>query len=97
MGCFTFGVRNQKGENMLGLRQEQNLRVMNSYYQKWREHLTTHKSGGCETQIDYVMCRRHEELRMKNYKVIPGEVCLTQHRLLWAEVEIRGRKKRGEM
>ena len=41
-----------------------------------------------------MLCRRHEELRMKNCKEIPGEVCLTQHRLLWAEVMIRGRKKR---
>ena len=38
---------------------------------------------------------------MKNCKVIPGEACLTQHRLLRAEVVIRGGKKRvwkrGEM
>ena len=32
MGCFSFGVRNQEGENMLRLCQEHNLRVMNSYY-----------------------------------------------------------------
>ena len=31
---------------------------------------------------------------MKNFKVFPGEACLTQHRLLWAEVVIRRRKKR---
>ena len=37
---------------------------------------------------------------MKNCKVIPGEACLTQHRLLWAEVGIKGRKRvwnRGEI
>ena len=49
---------------------------------------------GNESQIDYVVCRRHEELSIKNSKVIPGEACLTQHRLLWAEVVIKGRKKR---
>ena len=32
---------------------------------------------------------------MKNCKVIPGETCLTQHRLLWAEVVIRRREKKG--
>ena len=32
IGCFSFGMRNQKGENMLGLCLEHNLRVMNSYY-----------------------------------------------------------------
>ena len=57
---------------------------------RW-EHLITCKSGGDESQIDYVLCRRHEELRMKNCKVIPGEACLTKQRLLWAEVVIIGR------
>ena len=55
---------------------------MNSYYQKRQEHLITYKSGGNESQIDYVLCKRQEELRMKNRKVIPGESCLAQHRLL---------------
>ena len=77
MGCFSFGVRNQEGENMLGLCQEHNLRVMNSYYRNRREHLITYKNGGNKSQIDNVLCRRHEELRIKNCKVLPGEACLT--------------------
>ena len=84
MGCFSFGVRNQEGENMLGLCQEHNLRFINSYYQQRWEHLITYKSEVKESQIDCVFCRRHEELRMKNCKVLPGEACLTQNRLLWA-------------
>ena len=95
MNCHIgFGVRNQEGENMLGLCQEHNLRVLNSYYRKRREQFITYKRGGNERHIDYVMCRRQEELRMKNCKVIPGEACLIKHRLLWAEVVIKGRKKR---
>ena len=94
MGCFTFGVGNQEDENMLGLCQERNLGIMNSCYGKRLEHIITYKSGGKESQIDYVLCRRHEELRLKNFKVIPGETCLTPYRLLWAEVVIKGRKKR---
>ena len=46
--CFSFGLRNQKGENMLRLHQENNLRVMSSFYQKRREYLVTCKSGGNE-------------------------------------------------
>ena len=68
IGCFSFGVRNHEGENMLGLGQEHNLRVMNSYYQKKREHLITYKSGGNESRRDYVLCRRHEELRTMKCK-----------------------------
>ena len=50
-GYFSFGVRNQEGENILGLCQEHNLRVMNLYYQKRWENLITYKSGDNESQI----------------------------------------------
>ena len=65
MGCFGFGVRNQEGENKLGLCQEHNLRVRTSYYQKRREHPITYKSGGNESQIDYALCRRHKKLNLQ--------------------------------
>ena len=73
----------------------QHIPYMNSYYRKRREQLLTYKSGANESQIDYVlyMFRRHEELRMKYCKGIQEEVCLTQHRLLWAEVVIKGKKE----
>ena len=44
--------------------------------------------------MDYVLFRRHEEFGMKNCMMMPGEACLTQHRLLWAEVVI-WEEKRG--
>ena len=94
MGCFGFGERNQEGEEMLRLCQEHNLRVMNTYFKKKREQLITYKSGGNESQVDYVMFQKHEEMRMKDCKVIPGEECLTQHRLLCADILIRGMKRR---
>ena len=40
--------------------------VMNSYCGKRREHLFTYKSWVNESQIDYMLCRRHDELRMKD-------------------------------
>ena len=82
MGCFSSGVRQQEGKNILGLCQEHNLRVLNSYYRKRRLHIM-YKSGGNGSQIDYVLCRRQKELRMKNCKVRTGQACLTLNRLLW--------------
>ena len=58
---------------MLGLCQEHKLRVMNSYCRKRWEHLIIYKSGGNESHMDYVLCRRHKKLKMMNCKVIPGE------------------------
>ena len=73
-------MRNQEGENKLGLFQKHNLRVMSLYYQRRQEHLITYKSGGNESQIDYVLRIILEKLRMQKCKVIPIETYLTQHK-----------------
>ena len=67
---FRFWNEKPRRGNMLGLCQEHNLRVMNSYYQK--KH-TSH------TRVEVMKVR---EVRIKNCKVIPEEACLTQHRFL---------------
>ena len=57
---------------MLRLCQEHNMKVINTYFKKIREHLITYKSDDIETQIDYIMYREKEEIKIKNCKVIPG-------------------------
>ena len=56
--------------------------VGNSWFQKDDNHLVTYDSGGAKTQIDYILLRRADLKHVKNIKVIPGEECATQHRLL---------------
>ena len=48
------------------------------------EHLIAYKSGDVRAQIDFIMfdCR-----------VIPGEECLTQHRLVCADMVVKGLMK----
>ena len=65
-GIFQFWSKKPRRESMLGLCQEHNQRVMNSYYRKRQEQFITYKSGGNKSQADYVLCKRHEELRTKN-------------------------------
>ncbi len=38
------------------------------------------------------MLRQREVMKVKNCKVIPGEECLTQHRLLCCDLEIKNMK-----
>ena len=59
--------------------EEHNLEVMNSYYRKRREHLIAYKNGGSKSQTDNLLCRRHKELKIKNFKVIPGEVVIVDY------------------
>ena len=86
LGCFGLGERNREGEELLRICQENSLKIVNTWFQKRREHLITYKSGECESQIDYVLLRKRQGIRVKDCKVIPGEECLTQHRLLCCDL-----------
>ena len=93
MGGFGFGERNGEGEDILEFCQSQRLRIINTMFQKSREKLITYKSGGAETQIDFILMRKMDNICQKNCTVIPGEACLTQHRLLRLELTVKGRRK----
>jgi len=53
-----------------------------------------------ETEIDYILVRRNEGVKVTDCKVIPGEACLTQHRLVCSDLRVEGMKsnkrKKGE-
>ena len=80
----TFGTRNEDGEKILESAESLGLVLVNTCFEKKKEHLITYKSGGNETQIDYTMVRKEDFKKVKNCKVIPGEEVVTQHRLLCA-------------
>ena len=54
----------------------------------------TYKSGGRESQIDFLMCRRQQLNEVKNGKVINGESVAAQHRELVRDWEIKCSKRR---
>ena len=53
--------------------------VGNTWFIKRDSHLVTYQSGDFRTQIDYP---KHFRKSVTNIKVIPGEECASQHRLL---------------
>ncbi len=91
-GVSNLGEKKGESEELLMICQENNMKVVNTWFKKKREHLITYKSGDLESQIDYVMLRRNEVVNEKNCNVIPGEGCLTQHRLLCCDFIIRNMK-----
>ncbi len=53
-----------------------------------------------EAQIDYLLLRKNREIYVRHCKVIPGEACLKQHRLLTGDLIImylRRKKKNREV
>ncbi len=88
MGVYGWGERNRERERILEFCQSRELNVLNTMLKKDREKKITYKSGGVETQIDYLPLRKDREIRARDCKVIPGEACLTQHRLLAGDLII---------
>ena len=85
MGVYGFGNLNEEGRTILDFCKNQNLKISNTLFQKPREQRITYKSGMTETQIDYVLYRPRRGLQIRDCATIPGECCLTQHRLLGAK------------
>ena len=57
----------------------------------------TYKNGDRETQVDYILVRVNEKISLKDCKVIPGEECLTQHRLVCSDIKIMGMKRKRKV
>ena len=61
------------------------------------KQLVTYDSGGRESQIDLLMCRRCNIKEVINCKVINGEALAAQHRVLVMDWDIqRGKKRQPE-
>ena len=79
---FCLGRRNESGENLLDFTLAKDLVIANSIFRKKEEHLTTYKSGGHATQVDYFLVRKGDRASCLDCKVMLGTETPTQHRLL---------------
>ena len=56
--------------------------------------LITYKSRNCATVIDYAVVQKEVMKKVKDIKVIPGEECFSQHRLLIMDLMVEHRAVR---
>ena len=66
--------------------------------QQGRTKKITYESGGCKTVVDYILVRESDRAKLKDVKVIPGEACIQQHKLLVSVAHLGAKinKKRKE-
>lgn len=81
-GGHAIGGRNDEGERLLEFAMANDLVIGNSVFKKRPRHLVTYQSGDVTTQIDYILYRRSFRRHVTNVKVILGEECASQHRLV---------------
>ncbi|XP_070056790.1 uncharacterized protein [Nicotiana tomentosiformis] len=94
---FGFGDRNGGGTSLLDFAKAFELVTANSSFPKREEHLVTFRRAVTKTQIAYLLPRRCDRRLCKDYKVIPGEILATQHRLLVMDVGIMLKRQKRSM
>ena len=93
-GGLGFRRRNLEGERLLEVAEAADMTTLSTMFKKRRNHLITYKSGGNETQFDYIMVRKADRKLVMDCKVIHGEPVVTQHRLLIVDLRMKVEKKR---
>ncbi|XP_065318928.1 craniofacial development protein 2-like [Gordionus sp. m RMFG-2023] len=89
-GGFSYGMRNLEGERILDFSDAMDMIVCNTMFKKESEKLVTYKSGSTKSAVDYLLLRRCDRYIVKNVKVIPGEECINQHRLVVGDLTLKG-------
>ena len=92
-GGNGFGDHKAEGEAILEFATCFNL-VANTFFTKETQKLVKYESGGVSSGVDNVLARKNN---MKDVKVIPGEGCVSQHKLVVIDMRIkRSTKKKAE-
>ncbi|XP_070025054.1 uncharacterized protein [Nicotiana sylvestris] len=93
-GGFGFRERNGRGTSLLDFAKAFGLVTANSSFPKREEHLVTFQNAMVKTQIDYLLLRRRDRGLCKDFKVIPGEILVTRHRLLVMDIGIMVKRRK---
>ena len=88
-GGHGVGARNEDGIKVLDFATAYQMRILNTSYQKRKNHLVTYSSGGRETQIDYIMLRKEHASECRNCKVLSSDAITTPHRILFADLVVK--------
>ena len=94
-----WGMRdmNDEGEKIVDTAIAFDLAIVNTFFEKKVNQFVMYNSGGRESQIDFLMCRRCHLKEVINCKVINGEAVAAQHMVVVMDWEIqRGKKRKPE-
>ena len=94
MSLFRGTQSVKEGERVTDFAMAFDLSIVDTFFEKRPNHLVTYKSGGRQSQVDFLMCRRQQLNEVKNCKVINGESVAAQHRVLVLDWEIKCSKRR---
>jgi hypothetical protein len=88
---FKYGSRNQEGKGILNFVLAYDLFISNTLFRKRVYHLVTFSNSQHCSQIHFILTRREDRHACLNYKVIPGECVVPQHKLVVVNFRFRVR------
>ena len=94
MGRYGARTKNKEESMVVEFGKRMDLAFVNTYFKKKDEHRMTYKSGGKNTQVDYVMCRRRNLKEVCDCKVIVNECVVKQHRMVVCKMALMVKKSR---
>ena len=59
--------------------------------------MVTYELGGVSSVVDYVLARKNDMKDVKDVRVIPGEECVSQHKLVVMDMRIKRSTKKKEI
>ena len=85
-GKFVLGIRNEAGQSLIELCQENTLVIANTLFQQYKRRLYTWASpdGQHQNQIDYILCSQRWRSSIQSAKTRPGADCGSDHEFLIA-------------
>ena len=99
IGRYGLGECNEAGRRLIDFCEENELRIMNTCFEKTKRRLYTWTSpdGKYRNQIDYVLIKQRWKSMVRDVQTRPGADCGTDHELLVATLKLKlKRLKRGE-
>ena len=92
IGRHGFGERNEQGDRITSFATAGGLAIVNTFFKKRTSQQVTFTSGGNNTQVDYMLCRRTELKQVVVCNVIPGECVAKQHKPVVCKAKLKGQQ-----
>ena len=97
VGSFGYGVRNDRGDDLINFATAHGFKIMNTYYKKKKNRRWTWRCPNFETfnEIDYVLVDKNNIV--KNFEVLNKVNVDSDHRMIRCKVQIDSKQERKRL
>lgn len=98
IGKYGEDRRNNNGERLIALCEQNNLKIMNGFYQHKEIHkfTWTNETRGQKSIIDYTIAKQKSNLEIRDVKICRGPTCGSDHYLLKTKIWFPGGKQNNQ-